>query len=62
MTNINNPELIEVFDADFNKIALYNILKQIISFEYHVDAYLDAIERGSSEFEELPHSEIIAVM
>ena len=60
--NINNPESIEVFNSEFHKIDSYDIPKQITGFEYQVEACVDAIGRGELECEELPHSEIIAVM
>ncbi len=62
VTNINNPEVIEVFDAEFQKIATYAVPKQITGFEYQVETCLDAIESGKLECEALPHSEIITVM
>ncbi len=60
--NINNPELIEVFNADFEKIESYTVDKQITGFEYQVEACVKAIENKDLECEQLPHSEIIAVM
>ena len=62
VTNINNPELIEVFDSEFKKIKTYTVPKQITGFEYEVEACVNAIERGELECEALPHSEIITVM
>jgi predicted dehydrogenase len=62
VSNINNPELIEVFDADHQKVATYNVPKQITGFEYEVEACLRAIEQNSIECEAMPHSEIVSVL
>ncbi len=62
VTNINNPELIEVFDADFKKIASYDIPKQITGFEYQVEACMEAIGDGKIECDALPHAEILSVI
>jgi len=60
--NINNPEKIEVFNADFQKIESYTIEEQITGFEYQVEDCIEAICHNKLECEALPHSEIITVM
>lgn len=60
--NINNPELIRVFNLDREEIASYPAPKQITGFEYQVDATVKAIEEGLVECPEMPHSEIIRIM
>ena len=60
--NINNPELIRVFNLDREEIASYPAPKQITGFEYQVDATVKAIEEGLIECPEMPHSEIIRIM
>ncbi len=62
VTNINNPELIEVFDSEYRKIESYPVPKQITGFEYQVEASIAAIEKGNIESDALPHSEIITIM
>ncbi|QTQ12808.1 Gfo/Idh/MocA family oxidoreductase [Treponema parvum] len=60
--NINNPELIEVFDSEYHKIATYTLPKQITGFEYEVQASIEAIENHCVECKALPHDEIISSM
>ncbi len=60
--NINNPELIRIFNLDREEIASYPAPKQITGFEYQVDATVKAIEEGLIECPEMPHSEIIRIM
>lgn len=62
VTNINNPELIKVFDADYKEIASYPVPQQITGYEYEVEACVRAIETGALECPEMPHAETIKVM
>jgi predicted dehydrogenase len=62
VTNINNPELIEVFDVNHQKIKTYEVPKQITGFEYEVEACLQAMEHDVIECGAMPHSEIVSVM
>lgn len=62
ITNINNPELIEVFDATYQRTATYKIPEQITGFEYEVEACVEAMTQGLIECEAMPHSEIVSVM
>lgn len=60
--NINNPEKIEVFDADRKLIHSYIPEKQITGFEYELLAAVKAIEEKQVECELMPHSESLYVM
>lgn len=60
--NINNPEVIRVYNDQYEEIASYEVPKQITGYEYEVLACMRAIENGEIECPEAPHSETIAVM
>lgn len=60
--NINNPELINVFNLDREVVATYPAPKQITGFEYQVESIINTIEKGLIECPEMPHSEIIRIM
>jgi len=60
--NINNPELIRVYNLDWEVTATYPAPKQITGFEYQVESVVNAIENGLIECPEMPHSEIIRIM
>ena len=60
--NINNPELIRIYNLDREEIASYSAPDQITGFEYQVESVINAIENGLVECPEMPHSEIIRIM
>lgn len=60
--NINNPEKIEVFDANRKLIHSYIPEKQITGFEYELLAAVKAIEENQVECELMPHNESLYVM
>ena len=60
--NINNPERIRVFDADYREIACYDPPAQITGYEYEVEACIRAIETGALECPEMPHLETIRIL
>jgi predicted dehydrogenase len=60
--NINNCEGINVYDRDYNLVETYKPFKYITGFEHQVEACRKAIEEGSLELKQMPHSEIIKVM
>lgn len=60
--NINNCESICAYDLNRKLIKQYEIPKQITGYEYEVEACRRAIESGAVECEEMPHTDIIAVM
>jgi predicted dehydrogenase len=60
--NINNPELIRVFDRDYKLVKELKRPPQITGFEYEVRACMEAIKQNTIECPQHPHSEIIRVM
>lgn len=62
VTNINNPEEIRVYDADYKLTASYQPPKQITGYEYEVEACVRALENGELECPEMPHEETVKVM
>lgn len=62
VTNINNPEVIKVYDKEYKEIASYLPPQQITGYEYEVEACIRALENGALECPEMPHAETIRVM
>lgn len=62
ITNINNPEEIRIFDADYNEVEVRKVPEQITGYEYEVQACVRAIEEGALECFEIPHEETLKVM
>lgn len=62
VTNINNPELIEVFDANYKCVKTFEIPPQITGYEYEVLSAMKAINEGALECPEMPHAETIRIM
>ncbi len=62
VTNINNPEMIRVYDKDHKETASYFPPKQISGYEYEVEACVRAMENGELECPEMPHEETICIM
>ncbi len=62
--NVNNPAVIEVFDRNDHAHPLrrIDVPTQITGYEYQVEACLRDIPRGLLEPEEMPHSEVLAIM
>lgn len=60
--NINNPEKITVFDKEHKEVASYLPPAQITGYEYEVEACVKALEEGSLECPEMPHSETVRVL
>lgn len=60
--NINNPEKLTVYNANYEVVAEYYPPKQITGFEYQVLASKAAIESGKSECEAIPHAEMLRIM
>lgn len=60
--NINNCEEIRVFDLERKMTARYQVPEQINGYEYQVLSCMKAIEEGSVECPEMPHSETLRVM
>ena len=62
ITNINNPEVIKVFDENYQEVKSIVVPKQITGYEYEVEACARAIAAQEIECEEIPHAETIRVM
>ncbi|MFI3312603.1 MAG: Gfo/Idh/MocA family oxidoreductase [Eubacteriales bacterium] len=60
--NTNNYESYSVYDVDYNLIKTVEAPAQITGFEYEVMACKNAIDAGSYECAEMPHSEILLMM
>ena len=62
ITNINNPEVIKVFDENYQEVKSIVVPKQITGYEYEVEACARAIANGDLECPEMPHEETIKVL
>ncbi len=60
--NINNPEVVRVFNPQHECIATYEAPPQVTGYEYEVLACQKALEAGALECPDMPHSETIRVM
>lgn len=60
--NLNNIDVIEVYNKDRELIETHNIPEQITGFEDQVRACMKAMKEGKLECEAMPHSEIMKVM
>ncbi len=62
VNNINNPDVITVYDSDNKKLAQYKRPRQITGYEYEIEACKRAISEKWLECPEMPHSETLKVM
>ena len=62
VTNINNPEKVEIFNQEHELIEELPLPKQVTGFEYQVISCFNALKEGRIECPEMPHKETIAVM
>lgn len=62
ITNINNPEVIRVYNDEYQETSSYSVPEQITGYEYEVEACVHAIENGELECPQMPHAETIQVM
>lgn len=62
ITNINNPEKIEIFNQEHNKIEELPLPMQVTGYEYQVLSCLKALKQGKIECPEMPHQHTIDVM
>ena len=63
--NINNPQRIDVYDADGLTCSLRESIEvppQISGYEYELISCKHAIEKGCIECPEMPHDETLAIM
>lgn len=62
VTNINNPEKVELFDYTHTKIGELALPKQVSGYEYQVISCLKALKHGDLECPEMPHQHTLDVM
>lgn len=60
--NINNFEMVTVYDLNRNIVKKISAPKQITGYEYEVMSSLTAISKGSLECWEMPHTETLRIM
>ena len=62
VTNINNPEKVEIFDVNHQKIEELPLPMLVTGYEYQVLACLHALKQGKIECPEMPHQKTLEVM
>lgn len=62
VTNINNPEKVEIFDKDHQKLEEIPLPMQVTGYEYQVLSCLNALKKGQIECPEMPHQHTLDVM
>ncbi|MCR4807485.1 MAG: Gfo/Idh/MocA family oxidoreductase [Lachnospiraceae bacterium] len=60
--NINNYEMVRVFNLERKIVAEYAAPTQITGYEYEVQSVMRAIREGKIECPEMPHAEILRMM
>ncbi len=60
--NVNNPQLMDIYDGTYNLIKRVEIPKQITGFEYEVMELMKMIENGKIESDIMPFSETIKLL
>ena len=62
VTNINNPEKVEIFDKNHQKLEELPLPMQVTGYEYQVLSCLQALKKGQIECPEMPHQHTMDVM
>jgi predicted dehydrogenase len=62
VTNINNPEAIDVYDANHQLVRSIEIPAQLTGYEYEVADAANALLDGNIECEAMPHADTIRIM
>jgi predicted dehydrogenase len=62
ITNINNPEKIQVFNANHEGVATYSVPKQISGYEYEILECQACLKQGLLEPPSMPHQTTLEVM
>lgn len=60
--NVNNPQRIDVFGADFQPVRSIDVPAQLTGYEYEVASAARAVLEGRGECAEMPHRETIRIM
>ena len=62
VTNINNPERIDVYNTDHSPRHSIAVPEQLTGYEYEVAAAANAILDGRTECPEMPHADTLRIM
>ena len=62
VTNINNPEKVEIFDTDHKLVEELPLPQQVSGYEYQVIDCLEALKAGKLECDAMSHQETLEVM
>lgn len=62
VTNINNPEKVEIFNKDHQKVEELPLPMQVTGYEYQVLSCNEALKQGKLECPEMPHEHTLDVM
>ena len=62
VTNINNPEKIEVFNKDHERVSEIKIPKQVTGYEYQLIECKDCLDRDLIECPSMTHKQTLEVM
>ncbi len=60
--NINNPEVIKIYDKDRNPIREVKVPEQISGYEYEIAETISCIKEGKLECPSMPHAETLRMM
>ena len=60
--NINNPQVLTIWDTQDHLLETISVPKQITGYEYEVEAALRMLDEGRLECPEMPHAETIRMM
>ncbi|MBT1164240.1 Gfo/Idh/MocA family protein [Bifidobacterium felsineum] len=62
VTNINNPEAIDIYDNDHKPVRSIAVPPQLTGYEYEVADAANALLDGKIECEAMPHADTIRIM
>ncbi|KFI84518.1 oxidoreductase domain-containing protein [Bifidobacterium reuteri DSM 23975] len=62
VTNINNPETIDIYDNDHRPVRSVAVPPQLTGYEYEVADAANALLDGKTECEAMPHADTIRIM
>ena len=62
VTNINNPESIDIYDNSHKPVRSIAVPPQLTGYEYEVADAANALLDGKLECEAMPHADTIRIM
>ena len=62
VTNINNPESIDIYNNDHKPVRSVAVPSQLTGYEYEVADAANALLDGKIECEAMPHADTIRIM